>query len=335
MNAPSTGHPLLEVTGLARHYDLGGGRALYALDGVSFCLEAGESLGLVGESGCGKSTLVTLLARLADPSAGRIHFDGVDIGAIPAKRFARMAERGALQVVFQDPHESLNPRFTAARAIADPLLRLGKLRGSALAARVAQLAAQVGLPAELLPRYPHQLSGGQKARVNIARAIALSPRLLILDEPTSALDVSVQAVVLQLLDRLRAELGLSYLFVSHDLNVVRLVCARVLVMYLGRVVEAGPAATLLEAPAHPYTRALVAAVPGRRDVGAPALVGDPASPVNPPPERCRLAGRCPLEQPLCVTQAPALREYQPGHWVACHFARPAASAQPLAVGAAS
>ena len=317
---------LLEVIDLARHYDLGGGKALFALDGVSFRLAAGESLGLVGESGCGKSTLVSLLARLTDPSAGSIHFAGRDIGAIPAKAFARTSARGAIQVVFQDPHESLNPRFTAARAIADPLLRLGDLSGALLDERVAQLAAQVGLPAELLPRYPHQLSGGQKARVNIARAIALSPKLLILDEPTSALDVSVQAVVLQLLDRLRAELGLSYLFVSHDLNVVRLLCTRVLVMYLGRVVEAGPAAALLEQPAHPYTRALVAAVPGRRNPGTPALVGDPASPVNPPPARCRLAGRCPLEQPLCTTHSPALREYQPGHWVACHFAQSPADA---------
>jgi len=312
---------LLEVTQLRRHYDLGGGHRLHALDGVSFTLAVGESLGVVGESGCGKSTLVTLLARLADSSGGEIRFDGADIGAIPAQRFARLPARRAIQVVFQDPHESLNPRFTAARAIADPLLRLGPLRGAALNARVAELADQVGLPRELLARYPHQLSGGQKARVNIARALAPTPRLLILDEPTSALDVSVQAVVLQLLDRLRAELGLSYLFVSHDLDVVRLLCARVLVMYLGQVVELGPAETLLRAPAHPYTQALVAAVPGRGGAATARLAGDPASPVDPPPTQCRLVGRCPREQPLCRSAAPRLREVAPGHWAACHFAQ--------------
>lgn len=318
-------NPLLQIEHLAKRYALADKRELFALDDVSFQVQAGESLGLVGESGCGKSTLVALIARLADPSSGSIHFDGQDIGRIPAREFARSAQRGEIQVVFQDPHESLNPRFTAARCIADPLRRLGGLKGEALKTRVEQLAEQVGLPLALLTRYPHQLSGGQKARVNIARAIALSPRLLILDEPTSALDVSVQAVVLQLLARLRAELNLTYLFVSHDLKVVQLMCDRVLVMYLGRLIETGPSSTLMETPAHPYTQALVAASPGRKNIGAvPRLSGDPASPVNPPPTRCRLAGRCPLEQPLCTTQAPPLRECQPGHWVACHFAPPPA-----------
>lgn len=318
-------NPLLQIEHLAKRYALADKRELFALDDLSFRVQAGESLGLVGESGCGKSTLVALIARLADPSSGSIRFDGQDIGRIPVRKFARSAQRGEIQVVFQDPHESLNPRFTTARCIADPLKRLGGLKGEALTTRVEQLAEQVGLPLALLTRYPHQLSGGQKARVNIARAIALSPRLLILDEPTSALDVSVQAVVLQLLARLRTELNLTYLFVSHDLKVVQLMCDRVLVMYLGRLIETGPSSTLMETPAHPYTQALVAASPGRKNIGeVPRLSGDPASPVNPPPKRCRLAGRCPLEQPLCTAQAPALREYQPGHWVACHFAPPRA-----------
>lgn len=327
-------NPLMRIDQLARRYALADKRELFALDGVSFQVRAGESLGLVGESGCGKSTLVSLIARLDDPSGGSIRFDGHEIGQIPAREFSRNTLRGDIQVVFQDPHESLNPRFTAARCIADPLKRLAGLKGDALRARVEQLAEQVGLPLALLTRYPHQLSGGQKARVNIARAIALSPRLLILDEPTSALDVSVQAVVLQLLARLRTELNLTYLFVSHDLKVVQLMCDRVLVMYLGRLIETGPSSTLMEAPAHPYTQALVAASPGRKNSGEVLrLRGDPASPVNPPPERCRLAGRCPMEQALCTTQAPTLREYQPGHWVACHFAQPPADGPALAVGA--
>lgn len=314
-------NPLLQIEHLAKRYALADKRELFALDDVSFQVQAGESVGLVGESGCGKSTLVALIARLADPSSGSIRFDGRDIGRIPAREFARSAQRGEIQVVFQDPHESLNPRFTAARCIADPLKRLGGLKGEALKTRVEQLAGQVGLPLSLLARYPHQLSGGQKARVNIARAIALSPRLLILDEPTSALDVSVQAVVLQLLARLRAELNLTYLFVSHDLKVVQLMCDRVLVMYLGRLIETGPSSTLMETPAHPYTQALVAASPGRKNIGAvPRLSGDPASPVNPPPNVCRLAGRCPREQPVCREQNPPLREISAGHGAACHFA---------------
>ena len=211
-----------------------------AVDGISFTVDRGESVGLVGESGCGKSTTSTMVMRLIDKTDGIIMFDGEDIGAIPAKQFARLPMRKRIQMVFQDPTDSLNPRFTAARAIADPILRLGDVKGrDAVRARCEELARQVGLPLELLDRFPHQLSGGQKARVGIARAIALNPDLVILDEPTAALDVSVQAVVLNLLQELKESLGMSYLFVSHDLNVVRLLCDRVIVMRAGQDRRAG------------------------------------------------------------------------------------------------
>jgi peptide/nickel transport system ATP-binding protein len=233
-----------------------------AVDGISFTVHRGESVGLVGESGCGKSTTSTMVMRLIDKTDGVINFDGQDIGAIPAKKFARLPMRKRIQMVFQDPTDSLNPRFTAARAIADPILRLGDTRGRrAVRARCEELARQVGLPVELLDRFPHQLSGGQKARVGIARAIALNPDLIILDEPTAALDVSVQAVVLNLLQDLKEQLGMSYLFVSHDLNVVRLLCDRVIVMQAGRIVEEGPTERVLFAPEAEYTRTLLAAIP--------------------------------------------------------------------------
>jgi peptide/nickel transport system ATP-binding protein len=236
-----------------------------AVDGISFVIHRGESVGLVGESGCGKSTTSTILMRLIDKSDGTILFDGQDIGAIPARQFARLPLRKRIQMVFQDPTDSLNPRFTAARAIADPLLRLGDIKGrDAVRERCEELARQVGLPVGLLDRFPHQLSGGQKARVGIARAIALKPDLCILDEPTAALDVSVQAVVLNLLQELKQSLGMSYLFVSHDLNVVRLLCDRVIVMRTGRIVEQGPTERVLSAPQEQYTRDLLAAIPHPR-----------------------------------------------------------------------
>jgi peptide/nickel transport system ATP-binding protein len=232
-----------------------------AVDGISFSIRRGESVGLVGESGCGKSTTSMMVMRLIDKTSGRIVFDGEEIGEIPARTFAGLPLRKRIQMVFQDPTDSLNPRFTAARAIADPLLRLGDLPRSKVRARCEELAEQVGLPLGLLDRFPHQLSGGQKARVGIARAIALRPDLIILDEPTAALDVSVQAVVLNLLQDLKDSLGMSYLFVSHDLNVVRLLCDRVIVMRAGQIVEEGPTERVLVAPAADYTRDLLAAIP--------------------------------------------------------------------------
>jgi peptide/nickel transport system ATP-binding protein len=233
-----------------------------AVDGISFAVGHGESVGLVGESGCGKSTTSMMVMRLLDQTSGRIMFDGDEIGGILPNAFARLPLRKSIQMVFQDPTDSLNPRFTAARAIADPLLQLGAVKGrETLRARCEELAGLVGLPVNLLDRFPHQLSGGQKARVGIARAIALHPKLVILDEPTAALDVSVQAVVLNLLQDLKQSMGMSYLFVSHDLNVVRLLCDRVIVMRTGRIVEQGPSEQVLGNPQDAYTRELLTAIP--------------------------------------------------------------------------
>src|SRR6201981_1255414 len=272
-----SGAPLLVVEKLVKEYPrkgLGGFAKIFqrqpapepetfrAVDGISFTINRGESVGLVGESGCGKSTTSTMVMRLIDKSDGVIMFDGEDIGAIAAKAFARLPLRKRIQMVFQDPTDSLNPRFTAARAIADPILRLANLKGrEAVRARCEALARQVGLPVELLDRFPHQLSGGQKARVGIARAIALNPELVILDETPAALAVSVQAVVLNLLQELKDTLGMSYLFVSHDLNVVRLLCDRVIVMRAGRIVEQGRTEEILVSPQAQYTRDLLAAIP--------------------------------------------------------------------------
>ncbi len=266
--------PLLEVKNMVKQFDAPGGmlqllrnrgkkEAGYrAVDNVSFSIARGESVGLVGESGCGKSTTSAMVMRLLDATAGSIRFKGQELTAVTAAAFARSPLRRELQMVFQDPHESLNPRATAAQSIADPLLRLEGMTNSAeIRARVEALATQVGLQHELLDRLPHQLSGGQKARVGIARAISTKPELLILDEPTAALDVSVQAVVLNLLADLKAEFGMSYLFVSHDLEVVRLLCDRVIVMRAGSIVESGPTASVLSSPQAEYTRELLAAIP--------------------------------------------------------------------------
>ena len=275
--AASTDAPLLKVENLVKEYPRPDSSPLLgrlfnrkaqiveppfrAVDGISFELNRGETLGLVGESGCGKSTTSMMLMRLLDPTSGSIVFDGVDLATIPAREFARNPLRRRIQMVFQDPTDSLNPRYTAARAIADPLLRASDLPRAKLRARCEELARLVGLPADLLDRLPHQLSGGQKARVGIARALALEPDLVVLDEPTAALDVSVQAIVLNLLQDLKERLGISYLFVSHDLHVVRLLCDRVIVMRAGVIVEQGSAAQVLEAPQAEYTRELIAAIP--------------------------------------------------------------------------
>ncbi len=267
--------PLLEVRDLVKAFDPPGGflqrlknrgaaaaQPVRAVDSISFSIARGESVGLVGESGCGKSTTSAMVMRLLDSTSGSIRFKGTELTTVPAAEFSRSPLRRELQMVFQDPHESLNPRSTAAQSIADPLLRIeGLTDGAAIRARVEALAAQVGLPPELLDRLPHQLSGGQKARIGIARAIATKPELLILDEPTAALDVSVQAVVLNLLADLKAEFGMSYLFVSHDLEVVRLLCDRVIVMRAGRIVEEGTSAQVLSDPQAEYTKELLSAIP--------------------------------------------------------------------------
>ena len=256
--APPGTPPLLEVQKIAKRFDEGAA----AVADFSMSIRAGESVGLVGESGSGKSTTSRMICRLIDPSEGEIVFEGQSIGHVPARDFHRSPFRKDIQIVFQDPNESLNPRYTAFDCIAHPLLRLGGMRsGPALRQRVEECAERVGLPVELLTRFPHQLSGGQKARVGIARAIACRPRLLVLDEPTAALDVSVQAVVLQLLDRLRREDDLAFLFVSHDLNVVRMMCDRTIVLRNGRIVEQGESRAMFDDPQTAYTRELVEAVP--------------------------------------------------------------------------
>ena len=316
---------LLETIGLSKRFLVGKttkGPYLHAVDDVSIRIERGESVGLVGESGCGKSTLVRLVTRLLDASDGAIVFNERDIGGIAARDFARRPERAKIQMVFQDPTDSLNPRYTAFDCIAEPIRLLASKSGTAadLGGRVGALADSVGLAPELLSRFPHQLSGGQKARVGIARALAPEPELLILDEPTSALDVSVQAIILQLLAKLRRERGLSYLFVSHDLNVVRLLCDRVVVMYLGRVIESGPADAIFARPRHPYTKALLSAIPGRRDEGERIrLAGEVRSPIDPSPTVCRFYGRCPQGEQRCAAAMPLLRAAGSGHEAACHF----------------
>jgi oligopeptide/dipeptide ABC transporter ATP-binding protein len=324
--------PLLAIDGLRKLYPVGTRRFwqrtvapsfLHAVDGVSFTIGHGETVGLVGESGCGKSTVVRLIARLTDASEGSIRFDGAEIAGIPARQFGTAPQRAQIQMVFQDATDSLNPRFTAFRAIADPLLRLRRASGRTLRNRVEEVAGLTSLPLELLGRFPHQLSGGQKARVGIARAIAVEPRLLLLDEPTSALDVSVQVVILRLLRDLKRQLGLAYLFVSHDLNVVRLLCSHIIVMYLGRIVESGPAEQVFAAPAHPYTQALLSAVPklgsGNGRSTRIHLPGEPRSPIDPAPNICPLYGRCGRATQTCATVMPALRTVAGGQLAACHY----------------
>jgi len=320
---------LLDIVDLKKHFPIGRRSLLHAVDEVSFEIARGESVGLVGESGCGKSTLVRLVTRMIDPTAGDIIFSGRNIGFIPARKCAETQFRPKIQMVFQDPTDSLNPRFTAFDTIAEPLRLLAGVKDRAtLTEQVFNAARQTGLPEELLMRFPHQLSGGQKARVGIARAIALRPELLILDEPTAALDVSVQATILKLLAELRETLGMSYLFVSHDLNVVRMLCDRVIVMYLGKVVEQGPTEAVFRHPAHPYTAGLIRAIPsiGGRPEEREVLAGEARSPVDPDPRVCRLFGRCPKQVDRCRTEGPVLREVGERHQVACHFPQVASDA---------
>lgn len=306
---------LLEIAGLKKYFPLGRERQLHAVDGVDLSLGAADSLGIVGESGSGKSTLARLAARLIDPTEGAIRLDGRDIAAIPAARFVRDPMRRAIQLTFQNADDALNPAFTTARNIAIGLGRT-KLDESTLAS-VRAIAVEVGLGPEHLSRRPHQLSGGQQTRVGIARALISRPRLLILDEPTASLDVSVQATVLKLIAGLRRKHRIAFLFVSHDLDVVRLMCDRIMVLYLGRVAEMGPVDAVLTAPSHPYTKALVAATPGR---GTPrALAGEPVSPIDPPAQACLFHSRCPAAIELCRRERPALRRIG-ASLVACHRA---------------
>jgi peptide/nickel transport system ATP-binding protein len=317
--------PLLIVRDLRKHFAVRGGPIggprlrVLAVDGVSFNVAKGETLAIVGESGCGKSTTAKLIARLVDPDSGELVFDGLGVaqfGGMALKDFRRN-----LQMVFQDSHASLNPRMPVGEAVAyGP--RVHGLTADAARERAVALLARVGLAPELFAqRYPHELSGGQRQRVNIARALAFQPRLLILDEAVAALDKSVQAQVLNLLQELKAEHGLTYLFISHDLHVVHYIADRVLVMYLGQVVESGPVDLLFSHPRHPYTRALLSAVPSmdpaRRTQQSP-LQGDPPNPIN-PPSGCRFRDRCPMAQAVCERRVPEMRTRGDGHAAACHF----------------
>ncbi len=301
---------------------------LRAVDGVSLHVAAGETLGLVGESGCGKSTLARCIVGITAPTGGGVELAGVERGGGQSLRQSRAR---AVQMVFQDPSGSLNPRLRVGRIIEEPLLvhRLGT--ASERRRRVLELTAQVGLADYHLDRFPHELSGGQRQRVSIARALALEPKLLVCDEAVSALDVSVQAQVLNLFIELRERLGLAYLFISHDLGVVRYISHRIAVMYLGRIVEIGPAEVVWRRRNHPYTRALVEAIPDehvRRDDAAP-LQGDVPSPIN-PPSGCRFRTRCPHQRAICAAETPALRDRGDGLLVACHFAEAIEADDPAA-----
>ncbi len=313
--------PLLTVTGLRKHFAVRGGLQLRAVDGVSFTVAKGETLGVVGESGCGKSTTARLIARLLPADGGEMVFDGDGVGQFGG--IALKDYRRQLQMVFQDSLASLNPRMNVLDAIAYGPQVHGLSKASARG-RAAQLLERVGLaPSQFGDRYPHELSGGQRQRVNIARALAFEPRLLILDEAVAALDKSVQAQVLNLLQELKAERGLTYLFISHDLHVVHYLADRALVMYLGQVVEVAPVTQLYAQPRHPYTRALLSAVPSmdpaRRTDRSP-LAGDPPNPID-PPSGCRFRDRCAHAHAVCEA-VPMLRETTEGHWAACHLDDP-------------
>jgi len=314
------------VQGLKTWFDvsrgvLGGGRAvLRAVDDVSFEIRAGETLGLVGESGCGKTTVGRTLLRLERETAGRIVYDGLDVTRASAEEIKRY--RRSIQVIFQDPYSSLNPRMTVGQIIAEPTLVHGLVPNRAAAAkRVSELLAQVGLFEYMAERYPHELSGGQRQRVGIARALALEPKFIVCDEPVSALDVSIQAQIINLLEDLQKALGLTYLFIAHDLAVVRHISDRVVVMYLGRVMEIADRDSLYSQPLHPYTKALLNAVPIpdpelERERARSVLGGEVPSPLN-PPQGCVFHTRCPMATQECQESVPALREIKPMHFAAC------------------
>jgi oligopeptide transport system ATP-binding protein len=323
------GDVLLEVRDLVKHFSVGGGMfggragTVRAVDGVSFALRRGETLGLVGESGCGKTTTGRCILQLERPTSGQVIFEGRELGALSDTELRPMRRR--MQVIFQDPYASLNPRMTVGQILAEPLAVHGVVTDrDGRRRRVRDLLSRVGLAPQHADRYPHQMSGGQRQRVGIARALAVEPSLIVCDEPVSALDVSIQAQIINLLEDLQAELGLTYLFIAHDLAVVRHISDRVAVMYLGRIVEIADRRALYENPLHPYTKALLAAVP----IPDPALeaqrsrfvlMGEVPSPLNPPPG-CVFHPRCPIAIDRCRGEVPPLREVTPGHWAACLLA---------------
>jgi oligopeptide/dipeptide ABC transporter ATP-binding protein len=321
---------LLEAVGLMKHFNVETGgffrrtkTKLRAVDGVDLTIQSGETLGLVGESGCGKSTLGRLLIRLIPATAGQVVFDGMEIMSLDPKRL-RAARRG-MQIVFQDPFGALNPRMSVEETVMEPLLIHGSRRDAAAREAVSRMLEMVGLPASARYRFPHEFSGGQRQRIGIARALILRPKLVVCDEPVSALDVSVQAQIVNLLSDLQGELGLTYLFIAHDLGVVKHISTRVAVMYLGKVVEVADKRSLYDRPSHPYTQALLASVPvthpsqrTRDGTGRPRLTGDIPTALA-PPAGCRFHTRCPHVMPVCRTEEPAMRTAGEGHAAACHL----------------
>ena len=317
--------PLLEVRDLRKSFPVGGGwlrqrRWLRAVDGVDLELNEGETLGVVGESGCGKSTMARLILRLIEADGGEVRFEGRDVLGLPRGELRALRRR--MQIIFQDPYASLNPRMSIGEAIGEGLLVHGLGDSSARRERVQELLEVVGLRADHADRYPHEFSGGQRQRIGIARALAVEPKLVIGDEPVSSLDVSIQAQILNLLLDLQERFGLAYIFISHDLRVVRHLTDRIAVMYLGRVVERAASAVLYEAPQHPYTEALLSAIPNpdpARHRERITLHGDVPSPID-PPSGCPFHPRCPHAVERCRTDVPELREVRPGRWSACHLA---------------
>jgi oligopeptide transport system ATP-binding protein len=340
MSERQPGQPLVEATDLVKHFPVQGSGffgkttgAVKAVDGVSFVVPAGATVGLVGESGCGKSTVGRLLLRLIEPTSGEVRFDGQDILPLDDREMRRL--RARMQIVFQDPHSSLNPRRSVGEIIGRPLLIHHAGSRAEARKRAAELLDLVGLPPEAATRYPHEFSGGQRQRIGIARALALNPSFIVLDEPTSSLDVSVQAQILNLLNDLKRDLGLTYLFISHNLNVVEYFCDQTVVMYLGKVVESGPSEAIHAEPMHPYTQALISAVL-MPEVGAKTsrivLTGDVPSPLD-PPQGCRFHTRCPYAMDICRSVEPALLEQRPGHRVACHlYPTPPGAGMPALAG---
>jgi oligopeptide transport system ATP-binding protein len=324
--APATDRPLLEVKNLVKRFPVTGGFLqrvvdhVHAVDGVSFDIAPGETLGLVGESGCGKSTTGRCILRLIDPTSGEVRFEGHDVTHLDREKHGSLCRD--MQIIFQDPFASLNPRMTVGAIIAEPMIIHGLLKTAKQRdARVIELLETVGLQPDHRRRYPHEFSGGQRQRIGIARALAVEPKLIVCDEPVSALDVSIQAQVINLLEDLQEKFNLTYLFIAHDLSVVEHISNRVAVMYLGRVVEIATAHDLYSNPRHPYTEALLSAVP----IPDPSLKrerirlqGDVPNPIN-PPKGCHFHTRCPIRKDICSQSAPPLKQGQNGHWVACHL----------------